>query len=65
MQPLQDKDAYRQFAAESWLIWRLVFEGGLAMADADSMDIEELHTANAALDLWIEAKNRQQGEGGQ
>lgn len=46
-------------AEDNLLFWRLIF-GGISYADAQSMDMEEILEANAALDMLIpKVKGRQ------
>jgi hypothetical protein len=47
-------------------MWRLVFDkhSSITYEEANSMDIDTLFEANAALDLVIEAENKANKKGG-
>jgi hypothetical protein len=55
---------YRTLAKRNWLFWRPIVERVLSYSEACEMDIDELYEVNAALDIYIEQKNKANKKGG-
>lgn len=59
MAPKSKSDSYyRRVAKKNWVFWRPVLSGVVPYSNALEMDFEELHEANAALDIYIEKQKK-------